>query len=501
MGFQMNIARPKSRALMGCASSLTLMAAMFASQQAAAHGYMDSPPSRAFACQQGVNKDCGGAQYEPQSVGETAKGFPATGPVDGKIASGGIDRFSAVDAQGANRWNLTEIKNRNMEFSWFFEYAHKTTKWEYFITKTGWNPNQELTRASFELTPFCTVDGGGVFPTVGGAQKGPISKTHTCVIPADRSGQHVILGAWTIDDTGAAFYNAVDVNITADGGTDPTDPTPEPDGWQNVGVIAPTQALLPGDSVTARAFAGSAPSLEHTFTIGIDSPEEGQPESWSYKMAQTVNAADKAVRAGVRNEDGSIEPIKGTNNFYAKAESGVTSYQMQTTLVPDPSAYMHVHDVAPEYVLNKGKGTVGFTLMTNKNITVEATVYDATNKQVGFAKQDLNATTGSVNVPVASAPGAHTLKLIASSKDGRENFQADKALTLTGEGGSQEFDFTFPEGIKEYKAGTMVYQPKTDKVYECKPFPFSGWCTIYSPSANGYEPGVGSNWADAWTEQ
>ena len=69
----MNIAPLKSRALMGYASSLTLMAAMFTAQQAAAHGYMNSPPSRAYACQQGLNIDCGQAQYEPQTVGEAPK--------------------------------------------------------------------------------------------------------------------------------------------------------------------------------------------------------------------------------------------------------------------------------------------------------------------------------------------------------------------------------------------------------------------------------------------
>ncbi|MBC2689905.1 lytic polysaccharide monooxygenase, partial [Pseudomonas kielensis] len=82
--------------LAGCTSSMTLMAAMLASPGVAAHGFLNDPPSRAFLCQKGLNKDCGGAQYEPQSVGETFKGFPAgvggaplQGPVDGKIASGG----------------------------------------------------------------------------------------------------------------------------------------------------------------------------------------------------------------------------------------------------------------------------------------------------------------------------------------------------------------------------------------------------------------------------
>ncbi|MGO2488140.1 chitin-binding protein [Pseudomonas taetrolens] len=497
-----NRALATSRAVMGCASSLALMAALFASQQVAAHGYMDEPPSRAFACKQKLNANCGQAEYEPQTVGEAPKGFPEFGPADGQIPSGGNATFAALNAQSPTRWHQTEVNNRNMEFSWFFTAAHKTTKWEYFITKTGWNPNLPLTRDTFELTPFCSVDGGGAVPVDGSAgSTGPIAQKHACVIPSDRSGQHVILGAWTVDDTAASFYDVVDVNITADGGTDPTDPKPEPDGWQNVGVIAPTQALLPGDTVKARAFTGSTESPEYSFTVGIDSVQDGQPENWSFKLAQAVNAADKPVRAGVRNEDGSIEPIKGTNTFYAKAETGVTSYQMLTTMVPDPSAYMHVHDVASEYVLEKGRGTVGFTLMTNKNITVEATVYDEANKQVGFTKQALDASTATVNVDVSSAPGAHTLKLIASSKDGRENFQETKTLNLTGEGGSQEYDAVFPEGVKNYKAGTLVLQEKTGKVYECQPFPNSGYCVQFTPTATQFEPGVGSHWNMAWTEK
>ena len=496
MGFQMNIARPKSRALMGCASSLTLMAAMFASQQAAAHGYMDSPPSRAYACTLKLNSDCETAGYEPHTVGEGPKGFPTSpdSPADGKIVSGGNDRFDYLNAQSSDRWHLTEIKDRNTEFSWFFTAAHKTTKWEYFITKTGWNPNLPLARDSFELTPFCTVEAGGAVPIDGSAGgNGPIKQKHACVIPDDRSGHHVILGAWTVDDTGATFYDAVDVNVTAEDA--------HPDGWKSVGAIALTQNLLPGDSVKARAFTGSTESEEFSFSVNIDSAEEGQPENWSYKLAQAINAADKPVRAGVRGEDGKIEPIKGVNTFFAKAETGVTSYQMLTSMVPDPSASMMVHDLASDYVLEKGRGTVSFTVMTNKKITLDATVYDADNKAVGTTKQVVDATNATVNVAVKGAPGAHGLKLIASSEGGRESFQDYKELTLSGEGGSQDFEFEFPEGIKEYKAGTMVYQPKTDKVYECKPFPFSGWCGLYSPNANGYEPGVGSNWADAWTEQ
>lgn len=490
----MKFTHAKSRTLMGCASSLALMASLFAPQQVSAHGYMSEPPSRAYACKLGLNANCGQAQYEPQTVGEAPKGYPASGPADGKIASGGLAPFAVLDAQSATRWHSTDITDRNIKFGWFYTAAHKTTRWEYFITKAGWSPNKPLTRDTFDAEPFCSVEFGGGVPIDGPAGgNGPGAQKHDCVIPSDRNGQHVILGAWTVDDTGAAFYNVVDVNIVA--------AAPDPDGWTNVGAISPTQALLPGDTVKARAFVGSAESPENSFSVGIASVEEGKPANWSFKLAEAVNAANKPIRAGVRNEEGAIEPIKGTNILYVKPESGITTYQMETTLVPDPNAYMHVHDVAPQYVLDKGRTNVEFTVMTNKKITVEATVFNEADKAVGVTTQTVDATTAPLSIAVKSAPGAHSLKLIATSENGRENFQELKELSMTGEGASQEYDAVFPEGLKNYTVGTRVLQEKTGKVYECLPIGNGGFCTQYTPSSTQFEPGTGSDWEVTWAEQ
>jgi len=225
----------KGSALAACTSSMILLSAMLASQSVSAHGYLEVPPSRALACQKGLNTKCGGAQYEPQSVGETFKGLPAgivraplQGPVHGKIPSGGHSLFSALDAQSAARWHLTEIKDRNIDFQWQYTAVHPATKHEYFITRNGWNPNEALKRATFESTPFCTIDGGNQKPVTGAK--------HNCNIPTDKSGQHVILAVWTVGDTDAAFYNAADVNILAE---------PElPGGWSSVGSISPSTSLL-----------------------------------------------------------------------------------------------------------------------------------------------------------------------------------------------------------------------------------------------------------------
>ncbi len=483
----------KGGALAGCASSLTLLAVMLASQNVAAHGYLNEPPSRAFLCQKGLNKDCGGAQYEPQSVGETFKGFPngvggapLQGPVDGKIASGGIAMFSAVDAQSATRWHLTEIKDRSIDFDWKYTAAHPATKHEYFMTKNGWNPNEPLKRASFDSTPFCFVDGGNVLPVSG--------DKHACVIPDDKTGHHVILGLWTVGDTDAAFHNVVDVNILAEAAL--------PGGWSSVGAITPATTLIAGDKVKARAFSNSGESPQYSVEITVDNAEEGKPENWSFKLAERINKTQTLIKAGIRDEHDNIEPVKGVNKLYAQKESAVSRYEVALDMQEDTGARMEFGALAPEHELVKGVGKVAVPIVNNRTMIIEATIFDDSNKQVGFTRQQVAAQSNAVlNVDVRSAPGKHGVKLVGTTEDGRTTRQAFEETRFTGEGGAQEYDFEFPNNVGDYTAGTKVLQPKNGLVYECKPFPNSGYCKQYSPTAAGFEPGIGSDWTMAWDQK
>jgi predicted carbohydrate-binding protein with CBM5 and CBM33 domain len=487
----MNNISYKGSALAACTSSMILLSAMFTAQTASAHGYLEVPPSRALLCQKGLNTGCGGAQYEPQSVGETFKGFPAgsggaplQGPIDGKIASGGHPSFSAMDAQSATRWQLTEIKDRNIDFQWHYTAVHPATKHEYFITRNGWNPNESLKRASFESTPFCTVDGGNQKP-VSGAK-------HNCTIPEDKSGQHVILAVWTVGDTDAAFYNPADVNILAEPSL--------PGGWSSVGGIAPSSPLLAGDIVKARAFSAAGESTDYSVEISIDNADEGSPNNWAFKLAEKINATHKLVRAGIRDEGGNIEPVKGTNSIYAQKESGVIRYEVQLVMKEDTAARMSVASQQAEYVLDKGQAKVQFGMLSNRKMNVEATLFDPNNKPVGTTSAQVDSGSTSLSMDVRSNPGTHTLKLIGTTLDGRTTRQDDQPTNMTGEGAGVEYDFVYPQGISEYKAGTKVLQPKTNEVFECLEFPYSGYCKQYSPTANQYEPGdgIGSHWHMAW---
>ncbi|MCP1415834.1 chitin-binding protein [Pseudomonas laurylsulfativorans] len=485
----MKLTFDKRSALTACTSSMVLLSAMLASQTVSAHGYLEVPPSRALACQKGLNTNCGAEQHEPQSVGETFKGFPAgvggapmQGPVDGKIASGGTARFSALDAQSATRWNLTEIRDRNIDFQWRYTAPHLTAKHEYFITRDGWNPNVSLKRVSFDSTPFCTIDGGN---------QSPVSGTkHNCTLPSDKSGHHVILSVWSVGNTVNAFYSVADVNILAE---------PDlPGGWASVGSIAPSTTLLVGDKVKARAFTANDETPDYSVEIGIDNAEEGIPQNWAFKLAEKINQTHTLVRAGIRDESGNVAPVKGTNRLYAQKESGVVRYEVQLDMKEDAAATMSVASQQAEYVLDKGRVKVEFSMISNRPMNVEATLFDQSNKPVGTTSAQVASGSTGLSIDVRSNPGAHTLTLIGTTLDGRTTRQDTQTTQLTGEGAGSEYDFVFPEGLSDYTAGTKVLQPKTDEVFECKPFPESGYCKQYSPTATGFEPGVGEHSHMAW---
>ncbi|MGG6313938.1 lytic polysaccharide monooxygenase [Paenibacillus macerans] len=225
----------KSMAMKALTSLLVMLIAGFGmilfTEKASAHGWVDGPASRAILCKNGQNTDCGAIVYEPQSL-EAPKGFPNAGPADGKIASAN-GAFPKLDEQSATRWTKVNLSAGTNTFTWKLNVAHATASWKYYITKPGWDPNAPLTRNSFDLTPFCSVNYGGTQP--------PLTYSDTCNVPA-RTGYHVILAVWEIADTANAFYNVIDVNFGG-GNTGDTQAPSAPAALGSTGVTASTVAL------------------------------------------------------------------------------------------------------------------------------------------------------------------------------------------------------------------------------------------------------------------
>ncbi|MGH0947896.1 lytic polysaccharide monooxygenase [Bacillus mycoides] len=275
-------------------------------QNAYAHGFVEKPGSRSALCSPtygALNVNCGSVMYEPQSL-EAPKGFPQGGPVDGQIASAGGKFGGILDQQAAERWFKNTITGGENTFTWKYTAPHLTSKWHYYITKKGWNPNKALTRADFEPIGTVQHDGSAASNNV----------THKINVPTDRSGYHVILAVWDVADTVNAFYNVIDVNLINDVKPDTEAPS-IPNGIQaqkvtansieltwntstdNVGVKG-YQIFRNGemiDTVLGTHFIDKKlqPSTEYSYTVkAIDAAGNVSKESTAFTAKTTVEAPD-----------------------------------------------------------------------------------------------------------------------------------------------------------------------------------------------------------------
>jgi len=453
------------------------------SQTASAHGYVVSPESRSYACKTGSNVNCGAVQWEPQSV-EGASGFPESGPADGKIASAANGAFSPLDEQSPSRWSKRDIKSGWNDFSWQFTANHVTRNWRYYLTRQGWDQNQPLSRASFDLAPFCVIDGGMVQP--------PKLVTHNCYVPEDRSGYQVILAVWEVGDTTNSFYNAIDVNFSSGAVV--------PGEWTDIGDINPSLDLKAGDKVMTRVFDANGEQSAKQTQITIADATQGAKQNWPFLLASAINAQQPQLKAGQKNAAGVISPVYGKNEIFAAPKSGLERVEVSFDIAPAPGNQLNVTSLADDYTIVDGAAQVSFDVSTNADMQVSAYLFSHDGTAAGYVTQAVNNTSASLVLDVVAPKAGHYhLQVKAEPKQG-EVIQQNFDLFLKDQATAPDADFIFPEGIKSYVAGTKVLQPKTGKVYQCKPWPYNGYCVQWSPTATGFEPGIGNSWTMAWTE-
>ncbi|MBW8184096.1 N-acetylglucosamine-binding protein GbpA [Shewanella nanhaiensis] len=463
--------------------SLVASAGLLMSSAALAHGYVKSPESRAYACNQGGNVNCGAVQWEPQSV-EGPSGFPELGPVDGKLASAGQGAFAPLDEQSSTRWSRSDISAGWNEFSWQFTANHVTRNWRYYLTEQNWDPNKPLSRSSFDLTPFCVIEGDMVQP--------PKFVTHECNVPARASGYQVILALWEVGDTANSFYNVIDVNFN-DGST-------TPDTWSDVGNINPALDLKVGDSAMTRVFTAEGEQASMQTSITIENTQQGLKNNWPHLLATAVNREQTKMKAGQKSATGEIVPVYGKNEIFAKDGSGINRVEVGFDIAPEPGNSVEVSSLADSYEINEGKALVSFDITTNTDMQVSVQLSSHNGQASGFQSQQVNSTTASFEIDVIEPVVGHYHMLVKAEPTQGEVIVQNHDLFLTEAAAPGDADYVFPQGIVDYQAGTTVFQPKNGKTYQCKPFPYSGYCIQWSETATGFEPGVGSDWGLAWIE-
>ncbi|NBF04667.1 N-acetylglucosamine-binding protein GbpA [Pseudomonas sp. Fl5BN2] len=516
-----------ARSLLKLPLVMAIGMAALASQHASAHGYIESPKSRAFMCAGsggGKNANCGPVAYEPQSVeyfgspGGGREHFPSNsqactgdfrvcGPANGTIAAGGMKGFAQLNEQSSSRWTKNTIKPGPNTFTWKYTAGHATRYWQFYITKKDWNPNQPLTRDSFEMTPLLDEP----WPSHSMPVKGGGTTQHTVNIPADRSGYHVVLATWKVHDNSNTFYSVVDLNID--------NANAVPSQWNDIGAVQP-EALKVGDKVMTRVFTNTEQSAKQVL-LNIDSAELANENIWPFELAKKVNAAKLGYQMGLLDDKDQIVPNRGKNNIFVKKGSDISNVIIAKELAGKPSE-LNVTGMQPTYTAKNGQVDLHFNAIIlasdpQDEYMVYAKVFDAAQKTLAYEHAPIGNLAPHFSISLKDLKaGKYDLVVVSSSKKG-QLMQQTSSFTVKaeentgggnqpGEGGDKpvegsKYDHVFPQGLSAYKAGTLVLQPKDGKTYKCKPLPYAGYCVQWKTGATQYEPGTGSHWTMAWDRQ
>ncbi|WP_145932207.1 N-acetylglucosamine-binding protein GbpA [Yersinia bercovieri] len=396
------------------------MVVMSISGGALAHGYIESPPSRNLLCHadgKNLNKDCGSVQYEPQSSGETADGFPEKGPEDGKLASGDNWLSKDLNQQTAERWAKTKMKAGVQPFTWTFTQSHPIASFKYYMTKQDWNPNAPLTRDSFDLTPFCVLPAAPAIPQTAGK----VRTTHNCDVP-ERTGYQVIYGAWDVADTAGTFYQMIDAQFESDTGE------VVPSEWTAlVGKIDPTTDLNVGDKVKVRVFTATGEQEHLSMEMTIDNASQGKKNSWAHALASKINKERDDLRAGYIAASGNVNAVHGVNTLYTKAGNNITSIVISVEKAPvEIQSDFSVSGVESEYQMSAGALTLHIDLAATGKMELEAKVYAPDNSVKGYTNATLEEN-GAKQVSIEMADlkaGKHTLVIIGTDAQGKSKQQS-----------------------------------------------------------------------------
>lgn len=202
------------------------------------HGRVSTPKSRAvFAREMGLLPDdsvafslesgkffpalTGGLQ-DPLAREDVANREP---PPDGKIASAGYPAAAVLDEPRPD-WQKHEVRaGEKFTVSWDYSAAHPSRRWNYFLTKPGWDSSTPLARRDFDDKPFYKVENTLQPHGQHSAELMPPRPTvHEFILP-NQQGYQVLLAVWEVCNTAAAFYQVIDLLMTgAAEGQAPTAP-------------------------------------------------------------------------------------------------------------------------------------------------------------------------------------------------------------------------------------------------------------------------------------
>lgn len=404
------MSKAQSRTVLTCAAlTAALAGAVLVPAAAYAHGYIEGDELTTRAAMP-ENGDLGPANWDKQSL-EALKGFPAAGPADGEFASAGHDWASILDEQSEDRWAKNEVSPGEVSVDWTIAANHMTTKWQYFMTTEGWDPNDKLDRADFELIDTIEHDGS---PASNGAN-------HTITIPEDRDGYHVIYAVWTVADTPNAFYNVIDVDVQGDGGSEPDPEEPDTEDPSMVNELWGTPK--------------SATSAEIAWNAASDNVAVDQYEvNVNGKVVATVDGkSTSATVTGLKADTLYTATVHAIDAAGNRGGSKITAFQTlaegaEDTTRPSAPTGLHTMNITADSI------DLMWTESTDDTAVVEYKVWDA---EAGEYVATTSGTTATIDGLTANKGYAYTIYAFDAAGNMSDSSNIVFAFTSEEDAGSE----------------------------------------------------------------
>ena len=154
-----------------------------------------------------------------------------------------------------------------------------------------------------------------------------------------------------------------------------------------------------------------------------------------------------------------------------------------------------VSAMGSDYTIVNGQVSIRFNVTTANPVQITATL-EQNGRSHGTTSSKVNGTSTLVLQGNNVTDGSYDV-VITGLADGQKPVVQRFPVTLAEESGNGGNDGDYPAYAPNttYQAGDRVSNAGGN--FECKPWPYSGWC---GGSTSHYAPGTGSAWSNAWTK-
>ncbi len=335
---------------------------------------------------------------------------------------------------------------------------------------------------------------------------------------------NVTAGTYKIDANVAAIAAGKNFRLELDGTTIGIFTVPNTGGWGTFQLSTVNNVVLTAGQKVLRLFATSTDFNVDKITFTTVNGNPNLPPTVSITSpasGASFNApANITINANASDADGTVSQVDfyngstllGTDNSapYSFIWTGVTagSYGItvkatdnlsaSTTSSTVSVAVSTVTNQAPSVTLTSPANGSSAAAPATIALAATATDADGTISKVDFYSGSTllysdNSSPYNYNWTNVAA-GAYSITAKATDNNGATTTSSAASLTVNTVVNNVCSSITQYVENNSYVAGSKV--KNANNQYECKPYPYSGWC---NGAAWAYGPGTGAYWSDAWT--